>query len=111
MYIILNISSFEGVHFLHCCLKNNQCLYGTDVDAIHCSINNFPVMVKNSNLTLEGPYIIFAIYVNSSEIHNVVALMKCLLVLRCQLYMFRTVTVHPQELLCRNCMRRHYGTC
>ena len=23
----------------------------------------------------------------------------CLLMLRCQLYMFRTVTVHPQELL------------
>ena len=30
----------------------------------------------------------------------------CLLVLRCQLYMFRTVTVHPQELLCRYCMCR-----
>ena len=26
--------------------------------------------------------------------------------LRCQLYMFRTVTVHPQELLCRYCMCR-----
>ena len=25
---------------------------------------------------------------------------------RCQLYMFRTVTVHPQELLCRCCMCR-----
>ena len=25
----------------------------------------------------------------------------CLLILRCQLYMFRTVTVHPQELLFR----------
>ena len=35
-----------------------------------------------------------------------VALIKCLLVLRCQLYMFRTVTVHPQELLCRYCMCR-----
>ena len=30
----------------------------------------------------------------------------CLLMLRCQLYMFRTVTVHPQELLCRCCMCR-----
>ena len=29
-----------------------------------------------------------------------------LLVLRCQLYMFRTVTVHPQELLFRYCMCR-----
>ena len=48
----------------------------------------------------------FAIYVHSNEIHNVAALVKCLLVLRIQLYMFRTVTVHPQELLCRYCMCR-----
>ena len=41
-----------------------------------------------------------------NEIHNVVALIKCLLILRCQLYMFRTVTVHPQELLCRYFMCR-----
>ena len=58
-------------------------------------------------LTLEGPCIIFAIYTQSNEIHNVVALIKFLLVLRCQLYMFRTVTVHPQELLvdtvCADC--------
>ena len=30
----------------------------------------------------------------------------CLLILRCQLYIFRTVTVHPQELLFRCCMCR-----
>ena len=30
----------------------------------------------------------------------------CLLMLRCQLYMFQTVTVHPQELLFRRCMCR-----
>ena len=30
----------------------------------------------------------------------------CLLMHRCQLYMFRTVTVHPQELLFRCCMCR-----
>ena len=30
----------------------------------------------------------------------------CLLMRRCQLYMFRTVTVHPQELLFRCCMCR-----
>ena len=30
----------------------------------------------------------------------------CLLMLRCQLYMFLTVTVHPQELLFRCCMCR-----
>ena len=29
---------------------------------------------------------------------------NCLLMLRCQLYMFRTITVHPQELLFRCCM-------
>ena len=49
---------------------------------------------------------LFTIYIQSSEIHNVVALIKFLLALRCQLYMFRTVTVHPQELLCRYCMCR-----
>ena len=48
----------------------------------------------------------FAIYIHSKEIHNAVALVKCLLVLRFQLYMFLTVTVHPQELHCRNCMCR-----
>ena len=31
---------------------------------------------------------------------------ECLLMLRCQLYMFRTVTVHAQELLFRCCMCR-----
>ena len=46
------------------------------------------------------------IHIHSNEIHNVVALIKCLLVLRCQLYMFRAATVHPQELLCRYCMCR-----
>ena len=61
---------------------------------------------RNCDLTLEGPCIIFAIYIQSNKIHNVVALIKFLLVLRCQLYMFRTVTVHPQELLCRYCMCR-----
>ena len=35
------------------------------------------------NLTLEGPCIIFATYIHSNEIHNVVVLIKCLLVLRC----------------------------
>ena len=39
------------------------------------------------------------IYIQSNEIHNVVALIKFLLGLRCQLDMFRTVTVHLQELL------------
>ena len=38
--------------------------------------------------------------------HNVVALIKFLLVLRCQLYMFRTATGHPQELLGRYCICR-----
>ena len=47
-----------------------------------------------------------SVYIQSNEIHNEVALIKFLLVLRCQLYMFRTATVHPQELLCRYCMCR-----
>ena len=64
----------------------------------------------NKDLTLEGPCIIFAIYIQSDEIHNEVALIKFLLALRCQLYMFRTVTVHPQELLV-DTVRADYGTC
>ena len=50
-------------------------------------------ILKCINLTLEGPCIIVAIYIQSNEIHNVVALIKFLLALRFQLYMFRTVTV------------------
>ena len=46
------------------------------------------------------------IYIQSNEIHNVVALIKFQLVLRFQLYMFRTSSVHPQELLCRYCICR-----
>ena len=59
------------------------------------------------SVTLEGPCIIFAIYIQSNEIHDVVALIKYLLVLRSQLYVFWTVTVHPRELLCRYCMCRY----
>ena len=44
------------------------------------------------------------IYIQSNEIHNVVALIKFLLVLRLQLYMFRTIMVHSQEFLCSYCM-------
>ena len=47
-----------------------------------------------------------ALYIQSNVIHNVVALIKFLLALRLQLYMFRTVTFHPQELLCRYCTCR-----
>ena len=64
------------------------------------------LITESIHLSLEGPCIIFAIYIHSNEIHNAVALVKCLLVLRCQLYMFRTVTVHPQELLFRYCTCR-----
>ena len=60
-------------------------------------------------LTLEGLCIIFAIYIQP-EIHNVVVLIKFLLILRCQLYMFRTVTVHPQEPLV-DTVCADYGTC
>ena len=46
-------------------------------------------------------------YIQSNEIHNVASLIKLFnLALRLQLYMFRTATVHPQELLCRKCMCR-----
>ena len=55
--------------------------------SVHLLVHSVSV---NIHLTLEGPCIIFAIYIQSKEIHNVVALIKFLLVLRCQLYMFRT---------------------
>ena len=49
------------------------------------------------------------LYIQFNEIHNVVALIKFLLVLRCQLYMFRTATVHPQELLYSYSVCADYG--
>ena len=56
-------------------------------------------------LTLEGPCIIFCnIYTFQRDTQC--STTDCLLMLRCQLYMFRTVTVHPQELLFRCCMCR-----
>ena len=55
--------------------------------------------------TLEGPCIIFCnIYTFQRDTQC--SCTDCLLILRCQLYMFRTVTVHPQELLFRCCMCR-----
>ena len=57
-------------------------------------------------ITLKGVTYKNVIYIQSNEIHNVIALVKCLLVLRYQLHMFLTVTVHPQEPLCRYCMCR-----
>ena len=62
-------------------------------------------MYKDTNLTLEGPCIIFcSIYTFQRDTQC--SSTDCLLMLRCQLYMFRTVTVHPQELLFRCCMCR-----
>ena len=56
-------------------------------------------------LTSEGPCIIFCnIYTFQRDTQC--SSTDCLLMLRCQLYMFRTVTVHPQELLFRWCMCR-----
>ena len=56
-------------------------------------------------LTLEGPCIIFCnIYTFQRDTQC--GSTDCLLMLRCQLYMFRTVTVHHQELLFRCCMCR-----
>ena len=58
-----------------------------------------------SNLTLEGPCITFCnIYTFQRDTQRCST--DCLLMHRCQLYMFRTVTVHPQELLFRCCMCR-----
>ena len=57
------------------------------------------------NLTLEGPCVIFCnIYTFQRDIQC--SCTDCLLMHRCQLYMFRAVTVHPQELHFRCCMCR-----
>ena len=58
-------------------------------------------------LTLEGPCIIFCnIYIHTFQRDTQCCSTDCLLMHRCQLYMFRTVTVHLQELLFRCCMCR-----
>ena len=75
------------------------------------SYKNFWVAHKCTSVTLHFPKPatllllrvlkerIKPLYIQSNEIHNVVALIKFLLILRCQLYVFQTVTFHPQELL------------
>ena len=60
---------------------------------------------NNMDLTLEGPCIIFC-NIYTCQRDTQCNCTDCLLILRCQLYMFRTVTVHPQELLFRYCMCR-----
>ena len=86
--------------------NNEDYIYGAAILSVICGYeaqgrDSWRALVSTvMYLTLEGPCIIFfAMYIHSNEIHNVVALVKCSLVLRYQLYMFRTVTVHPQELL------------
>ena len=61
--------------------------------------------VMTMNLTLEGPCIIFCnmyTFQRDTQCCNT----DCLLMHRCQLYIFRTVMVHPQELLFRCCTCR-----
>ena len=66
---------------------------------------NVPEDPNINTSTLEGPCIIFCnIYTFQRDTQC--SCTDCLLILRCQLYMFRTVTVHPQELLFRCCMCR-----
>ena len=57
------------------------------------------------SLTLEGPCIIFC-NMYTFQRDTQCCSTDCLLMHRCQLYMFRTVTVHPQKLLFRCCMCR-----
>ena len=70
-------------------------------------ITQFPDQTRNCQLTIrfEGPCIIFCnIYTFQQDTQCCST--DCLLMHRCQLYMFWTVTVHPQELLFRCCMCR-----
>ena len=60
---------------------------------------------NSMNLTLEGPCIVVCnIYTFQRDTQCCST--ECLLMHRCQLYMFRTITDHPQELLFRCCMCR-----
>ena len=56
-------------------------------------------------MILEGPCIIFC-NIYTFQWDTQCSSTDCLLRQRCQLYMFWTVTVHPQELLFRCCMCR-----
>ena len=60
---------------------------------------------KLNNLILEGPCIIFC-NIYTFQRYTQCCSTDCLLMHRCELYMFRTVTVHPRELLFRCCMCR-----
>ena len=87
----------------HCCLFFCMC--------VHCICYNFEnidshnIMKLLTQLTFEGPCIFFCnIYTFQQDTQC--SSTDCLLMLRCQLYMFRTITVHPQELLFRCCMCR-----
>ena len=92
--------------------QNFWCLSIWRIYAFHCQHNKRSKKkskVCPINLTLEGPCIIFC-YIYTFQRDTQWSCTDCLLILRCQLYMFRTVTVHPQELLvdtvCADC-----GTC
>ena len=85
------------------CTSSNK--YGVD-NSIHYFVQSqYYSCVTILNLTLEGPCIIFCnIYTFQRDTQC--SSTDCLLMLRCQLYMFWTITVHPQELLFRYCMCR-----
>ena len=69
------------------------------------SDRSYSLQIGPLNLTLEGPCIIFC-NICTFQRDTQCSSTDCLLMLRCQLYLFRTVTVHPQELLFRCCMCR-----
>ena len=91
---------------IKCC--SSQYEKGSANSSFSDTINTFAIQPTNAQLDIvRSVYHVCNIYIYSpNEIHNVVALIKFLLVLRFQLYMFRTVKIHPQELLCRYCMCR-----
>ena len=83
----------------------NFALHQTPTKQSHLVRQPFLIRHMSMNLTLEGPCIIFCnIYTFQRDTQCCST--DCLLMHRCQLYMFRTVTVHPQELLFRCCMCR-----
>ena len=88
------------------CVHNVVKTLGVSLSHVLCNVGN--IIIKKHvrvNLTLEGLCIIFCnIYTFQQDTQC--SCTDCLLILRCQLYMFRTITVHPEELLFRCCMCR-----
>ena len=92
--IILHQSSLKILYSPH--------LLGSDQWRDNMNVCNLKSVFQYENhsdvLTLEGPCIIFC-KIYRFQRDTQCSCTDCLLILRCQLYMFRAITVHPRQLL------------